>query len=189
MSKDLIAFGLSPESWTASLRIFETRTITEHRHYLCGVFGRVEGGGFGLNCGFGRWSFCRRQESVARSHFLLRTGRSCPKAKKKFSDKLLCPFLFWISVAPIIFYSILSSRHKIHAGFRDITDLIHVFGHVINFSRRNIHFLVVCTRLYKPLCRSVCRSVGLSVGRSVCRWRLGARDLWQSALFTFGWFK
>ena len=30
-------------------------------------------------------------------------------------------------------------------------------------------FLVACTRLYKPLCRSVRRSVGRSVGRSVRR--------------------
>ena len=36
-------------------------------------------------------------------------------------------------------------------------------------------FLVACTRLYKPLCPLVCLSV--------CRWRLGACDLWRLALF------
>jgi len=51
-------------------------------------------------------------------------------------------------------------------------------------------FLVACTRLYKPLCRSVRRSVGPSVRRSVTlyfffeKWliELRVRDLWRSAL-------
>jgi len=43
------------------------------------------------------------------------------------------------------------------------------------FFSKSINFLVACTRLYKPLCRSV----GPSVGKRL----LGARDLWQSALF------
>ena len=51
------------------------------------------------------------------------------------------------------------------------------FGHYI------ISFLVACTRLYKPLCPSVGLSVNWSVCLSVCRWGLGARDLWQLALF------
>mgnify|MGYP001796165720 CR=1 FL=1 len=38
-------------------------------------------------------------------------------------------------------------------------------------------FLVACTRLYKPLCRSV--------GPSVRRCLRGARDLWRSALLKF----
>jgi len=49
----------------------------------------------------------------------------------------------------------------------------------LNFRKSSmVYFLVACTRLYKPLCRSV----GRSVCRSVRRWRLGARDLWRSAL-------
>ena len=63
-------------------------------------------------------------------------------------------------------------------------------------------FLVACTRLYKPLCRSGRPSVGRSVrpsdGRSVClshftfffaKWliELRVRDLWRSALFFTDW--
>ena len=48
-------------------------------------------------------------------------------------------------------------------------------------------FSVACTQLYKPLCWSVgvlvSWSVGLLVRQSVCRWLLGACNLWQSALF------
>ena len=57
-------------------------------------------------------------------------------------------------------------------------------------------FLVACTRLYKPLCRSVGPSVRWSVGPSVgpsvrhtllffAKWliELRVRDLWRSALF------
>ena len=40
-----------------------------------------------------------------------------------------------------------------------------------------VRFLVACTRLYKPLCRSVRPSVGPSVAVHK------ARDLWRSALF------
>ena len=50
-------------------------------------------------------------------------------------------------------------------------------------------FLVACTRLYKPLCRSVSPSVGRSVRRLVrpsVRRSIAvhkARNLWRSALF------
>ena len=48
-------------------------------------------------------------------------------------------------------------------------------------------FLVACTRLYRPLCRSVRRSVGPSVTLYFffAKWliELRVRDLWRSALF------
>ena len=64
----------------------------------------------------------------------------------------------------------------------------------VNFEMTLISaFLVACTRLYKPLCRSVRRSVGPSVSPSVtlyfffAKWliELRVRDLRRSALFIF----
>ena len=52
----------------------------------------------------------------------------------------------------------------------------------------NVHyyltFLVACTRLYTPLCRSVCRSVGWSVGRSVGHILLFLSILFSNVIFS-----
>ena len=65
------------------------------------------------------------------------------------------------------------------AIFYQISLLSFEMQDVLSFSIFDF-FLVACTRLYKPFCRSVGRLVGRSVGRSVAVH--DARDLWRSAL-------
>ena len=60
--------------------------------------------------------------------------------------------------------------HRFWDNKKNFIDFFLLYSFFFSFAIESVtHFLVACTRLYKPLCPSVGLSVGLSVCLSVCR--------------------